>query len=890
MTDVFKDGEETVGVRRKGGHLSLEILRELGDARVITIGGPRASRAVSELVWEPAQENAIQRDDFSTVWHAGHVSALLSNGQDVVAGTQTGGVWHLDLLIPIPGHRPHYREIYWATPLSDFWDTPDVSSLAFGPDGPRQVFVGCRGSSALFLLEFDIQEIELPAQLPPHIRRALQDMIRTLHEPELLRGGMEWRQSTTLPLPFLDRVNAIVTFANPRRIAVATGQGVWWSPIPQPATNLSGYNWQMAQGLPAAFYSGLAAGPSGSVAAAIWGDPNASGIYRGTFQDNALVFTKAQIAGINPDLMRRTSLASCEDHRSRVYAVAAGADDQILAVLSSSDGGATWSTRALPDKAAAGLQGSYNNCIAVSPQNPDLVVIGWLSGGPFWSKDGAQSWLHPHTQETNAHLHNDLHALYLGRNSFGPEPLYVGGDGGIVVTQDMGQTYESEFNRHLNNLQFYGAGTDLPASTYPAGSLTASSRYPGLLAGGTQDNGNVYRPPDTLRPGIPRQADAFWLQQVGGDGGINRFIDPLGVLLNFYNEEDGPKLRMARWNEQTKSFPDGPGAVIPADDSPGGVWPTSVEVVQRPAFKKNGQLMYAAIGSGPIVYGLFADPDAGNAKLVRLGTIGAVVSAITSIDGSTLLIGTETKLGSRQGRIFSFSSASGTATEHTLPAGRGSVKRLETFTPPVYHSLGSTIGIQAFALVGNRILRFDRTVWAATSSTWSTFTVDSQSSRLFAANDSDVFVSHDLGMTWVDASRGLPVRPHCSDLRIAADPSGGRDLWLATYGRSVWRATISLPLGSVELDWDLTKEVADILFGNIQDGGGVFRIGRRLVKVPPRPLIRDLVAALASEDLAHSMSPRSTTNARAIRRVAGALPVLGAEALNRLWGLLRRER
>jgi len=82
----------------------------------------------------------------------------------------------------------------------------------------------------------------------------------------------------------------------------------------------------------------------------------------------------------------------------------------------------------------------------------------------------------------------------------------------------------------------------------------------------------------------------------------------------------------------------------------------------------------------------------------------------------------------------------------------------------------------------------------------------------------------------------------------------------------------------------------DILFGVIQDGGGVVRIGRRLVKVPPRPLIRDLIAALASEELAHSMSPESTTNARGIRRVAGAIPVLAAEALNQFSRLLRRSR
>jgi hypothetical protein len=825
--------EPTLNPIRTGGHRSLEILRELADARVSALGGQRASRVVSDIGWQRAQSYAIQRDDFRTVWHAGHVTALLTNDVDVIAATQTGGLW---LLKSING--PSALAGYTGALLSDAWDAPDISCLAWGPE-PTQVFVGTN-VDAVFLLEFDT----------------------------VLGGHLTLRQSTALPVPF-SKPAVIVTLTNPNRIVVAAGNGVWSSRIPQPATNLSGYDWQRAEGLSSfATYSGLAAGPGASVAVAEHGGirgigvpPPGAGLYRGTFQGDALVFTESRVEGVDLNLMHRTSLASCEDHRDRMYAVGAAADGTIHAVLSSRDGGATWRARATPDKAQAGLRGFYNNCIAVSPQRPELLAIGWLSGGPFLSDDGAASWMHLNNQETSAHLHNDLHTLQLGRNPNGPEPLYVGGDGGIIVTRDMGQTYHSQFNRPLSNLQFYGANPSF-LGTY-GGSLTASSRYPGLLAGGTQDNGNVYRCPDKRRDGVPRQADTPWLRQMGGDGDLNRFVDPLGVLLNFNNGQ--PQLGMAVWDEEKNRFPDGRGQIIPADDNASGVMPTSVELVQKPAFSKNGQLMYAAVGSvsNGVIHGLFASapardrPEARDIKLIKLGTVGGLVSAISSIDGSTLMIGTA------NGRIVSFDSASGAVTEYALPdVAKGVVKRIEVFPTPF---VAGALPDNALALVDGRILRFNGLYWATTTGNdWNTFALDSESGRLFAATDGDVFVSHDWGLSWRDASLGLPARPHCTDLRIAADGRGGRDLYLATYGHSVWRATIAQRPQIVELP----PEAVETLISVIEDGGGLVRFGKKIIKVPPRPLIRDVLVALLAEDLAQSMSEGSEANSRAIRRAA----------------------
>jgi hypothetical protein len=822
-----------------GARRSLEILQDLGSARLRALGGARASRAISDLWWQRAQSYAIQRDDSRSVWHAGHVTAILTNDVDVVAATQTGGVWLLHRVVgpsPLAG--------FTGTPVSASWDSPDVSCMAWSPDR-TQVYVGM-GAGAMFLLTFETA----------------------------LGGQLSLTETATIPTPFA-RATTVVVLTNPNRVVVGTTAGVWWCPIPQPATNPTGYDWQAAEGLSTDTIGGMAVGPGGTVVAAtlggrplgIGGPAPSARIYRGTFQGPVLTFTESSITGGPSEPLRRTSLASCEEHPERMYAVSAATDQQLLSVFASEDGGATWRATPTPDKSKAGLQGQYNNCIAVSPHRPDVVVIGWRAGGAFWSTDGAQSWTQPHHQDASPHLHSDLHALCLGRNPGGPEPLYVGGDGGIAVSLDMGQTYHSHFNRPLNNLQFYGGARASVLGTY-GGSLTASSRYPGLLAGGLQDNGNVYRCPDTRsKTAASRQADTPWVRQVGGDGDVNRFVDALGVLLNFDNTNT--KLGMAIWDEAANRFPSGPGAVIPADGNPAGVAPTAVDVVQKPAFRMNGQLMYACVGSTAdgIIHGLFAAdpakdrPDARDVVLTRLAFVGGVVTAIASIDGATLMVGTDS------GRIVSVDSASGAVSPYALPdvVGDGVVSRIEVFPPPPLGALPDN----AYALVGGRILRFNGLFWSVTSGTdWTTFAYDELSGRIFAATDGDVFVSHDRGQTWVDASAGLPARPHCTDLRIAADGTGGRDLYLATYGHSVWRATIAQRPSVFELP----PEAVDALLGVLEDGGGIVRQGKRFIKVPPRPLARDVLAALVIDALAQATSDDADStaiaNARAIQRTA----------------------
>ena len=275
--------------------------------------------------------------------------------------------------------------------------------------------------------------------------------------------------------------------------------------------------------------------------------------------------------------------------------------------------------------------------------------------------------------------------------------------------------------------------------------------------------------------------------------------------------------------------------------------------------------MFAATGSmgSGAIHGLFADdpandqPDASNAKLFRLGSVDGAVTAIASLDGASLLVGNDA------GRIVSLDSASGAVSHYALPdQADGIVYRIEIFPAPI---AAGSLPDNAFALVGGRILYFNGLFWSTTTGTdWQTFAYDLLAGRLFAATDGDVFVSNDRGRTWLDASIGLPARPHCSDLRIAANGKGGRDLYLATYGHSVWRATIA----QRSKIFELPPEAVEILIGVIEDGGGLVRSGKRIIKLPPGPLLRDLLALLLVNDAAQSMSDESEGNSRAVRRAA----------------------
>jgi hypothetical protein len=538
---------------------------------------------------------------------------------------------------------------------------------------------------------------------------------------------------------------------------------------------------------------------------AAWGSNTQTGLYGifyGDWSTGNLVMTRATINGLNPALMLLTSEASCDGDRRFLYAISGAADDGLLAVLTSSDGGVTWNFIANPlvkgktvnlysrNPDIAGNQQGYNNCVAVCATDSQRVAIGFR-GGPFISTDGGQTWA-AYSDQTSSHIHSDLHAVYFDPFQNPTQHLFVGSDGGVVHTPDLGTTFISNLNRQMRNLQFARADYLAFSPSYAA---------PDLVAGGLQDNGNVY----TLIDGNQTP----WKELDNSDGQLALFLSTGNLL---YGNNVRPMVRNATWNGNVLSG--GPAVPVTVGDPTlppltSGLFDpvdtgnfyrqTVVEIVITPKFRRGGELMYAAAGLISGVYGLFANPDGGNIQWVFLGAVPITVkvnadsdyiTAVGSLDGSTIFVGTA------KGRIFAFDSKQGSALELNV--------LLSADAPGGIHRFAVQSATGAFAILnrgGNGyILRLNTLRWeplagGLPNESFFGLEVDwtADPKTLFAVTDSRVYASRDNGDTWQSESQGLPRRPHCSDLRFVTKPTGGHYLYSSTYGRSLFRARVNPP-------------------------------------------------------------------------------------------------
>ena len=327
---------------------------------------------------------------------------------------------------------------------------------------------------------------------------------------------------------------------------------------------------------------------------------------------------------------------------------------------------------------------------------------------------------------------------------------------------------------------------------------------------GTQDNGNVTLHPDA-------DAGAVWHRLVGGDGGMTRFIDPLAALLHVSSGE--PHFRLSTWIPRP-TVTTGPGSSCRETVTPRALTLRHIEAVIAPTWERSGQLLYACAGSSDgHVHGLFADADGGNAEFLLLGSALHAVSSVASIDGGTILVGLS------DGRIMLLDAQSRTFTTQAQDATSETAGGVVRFEP-----LSSNL---AYALKKGVLIRFNGQTWTAlpATQTFIAFTAERGSGRLFAATERDVFASNDGGLSWTDASVGLPLAANCTDLRIGDDGDGGRSLYLTTYGRSAWRAMITLPPDRGPI-LDLSPHQRELLLRLIEEAGGIVRLGDRLIGIP----------------------------------------------------------
>ena len=715
------------------------------------------------IQWEQADSFSIFTDPTVNAWNSGHINDILKLGNNAgfLVAADSGGVWAIS-------SEQH------ALPLSDGWDSVNINSLAFGPEGGVDVFAGTwasAGSPGGVLWETDTS-----ALLP------LLNWSQVTPQPPCATGSSA-------------AIQKILVIPQASRIVVACNNGLFWSPIPAPPSVRGTYNWSQAilganvPALPSNTFSGLAQGPGwntigppvGTIVAALWdGSAPEQMIYIGRWQSGNLVLTPGAVETTTlgtPQPFGRASVASCPSNPNIVYAMAADGDDQFLGgVWRSTNGGANWSLVSTPDQ--AGNQGFWNQAIAVSPADCNTVAVEFRHTQPFISFDGANSYeiLDDGLPDEGGNEHSDHHAVLFDPDT--PTTIYFGSDGGMLgvsnVSSGSTPAYQSDFNQEVLDLQLYHAA--------------ASSHSSGLVASALQDNGTDAADLDAF---------GFWAGQAGSDGVNVDFATPDSLasgndfLLRTENCCQGSQWAAEDWNGNMF----GSGNVIPVAN-PGtppdsdGVAGGPIGRVRVPAYRnKASQLMYAVAGLGQSVYGLFADDDGGDMHWETLGEVGPPdnVTSVSSFNGDAVFVGTD------HYHIYELNAPfTATATSLAISSSAGSpgtITSIVEFTP--------SIGFAALSINSEGfVLGWQGEQWQALGGGTLTNALPFNAvalpdlGSLFAISAKSVFVSHDLGTTWLTANSGLPSVPQGTDLTVVTQPNGTSYLYMASYGRSLWRALL----------------------------------------------------------------------------------------------------
>ncbi len=220
-------------------------------------------------------------------------------------------------------------------------------------------------------------------------------------------------------------------------------------------------------------------------------------------------------------------------------------------LLRSVDGGDSWETRSTTNDGGY-TQGWYANTLAVHPQEPDELFVGYVN--PQRSFDGGKTlesfvvWKENrlvaqavYTQTTDSLIFVDFHAIVYAPGE--PEIVYFACDQGVYRSADGGRTIE-RVNQGFNTLQFYRG-------------VSISQKDRDFIAGVPQDYGVGFlryqgaggasaKPPWTIVSG--------W----GQEAGFSTFDDENGI--GYFTTHSNRQL--GRWRKDEKAPPIDPASAF----------------------------------------------------------------------------------------------------------------------------------------------------------------------------------------------------------------------------------------------------------------------------------------------------------------------------------------
>jgi len=485
----------------------------------------------------------------------------------------------------------------------------------------------------------------------------------------------------------------------------------------------------------------------------------------------------------------RTTLGVGQPGDAVVYAYAATTFDQDqLDLFRSTDGGLNWTALDLAHQHPLNFdlfqqdmnlmdgQAFYNQMVLVDPTDSSrntVYIGGQLASAK--SVDGGASWLltstwvplrGPAAQVGNLpYVHADFHCAAfasIGKSAY----VMFGSDGGLFVSTNGGQTWDDTKNQGLTTHQIY------------AMSVNATHTEESMV--GTQDNGTLYRLPNTGNyDGV-----------IGGDGfgtGWSQANNAISIGSVYFSS-----LRRVVNNPpniQTK-FESAFNGIVRSESSfftplttpTAAADPTGLEFftyTQTRIYRTtDGAGLWNVIGRSAIggnipagrafqgQHGLSVSPIDAN----RIAATAASGWVVISLDGGATwfqkqLIGT----GPAPGYGGINVASSWAADNHTIYVGSQSTN------PARNHVVKSTDAGQTWQVADGGLPRLPlRKILADPN--------DVLGNTAYVANAVGVYRTTDGGATWTRFGNGLP-QADFSDLYIPAD---GSFLRAASYGRGVW--------------------------------------------------------------------------------------------------------
>lgn len=363
---------------------------------------------------------------------SGRITALLvdpRNADVVYAGGAEGGIWKTT-----DGGQN------W-TPLTDQQPSLSTGSMAFDPTNPDTIYVGTGEANFGF------------------------DAYAGVGILKSTNGGQTW---TNIPGPFVGSAISAVAVqpGNGSNVLAAANGGIFRSTD-------HGQTWQVV--LAATFGSSVLFDPIhpqnayAGLGYIYGGSP--AGIFKST--DSGATWTQLKSAVLPSSNVGRVVLAISPSSPSTLIAgIQSPASGFPFSAYRTTDGGATWTAIA----GAAYCNGNcwYNNVVQFHPTNPLIAIGGGILG--FGSFDGGTTWQELGAKNGGPGVHFDYHAVAF---SIDGSRLYVGSDGGVWSTSDLGTNGFATWaplNNTLALTQFYPG-------------LALHPTNPDVAVAGTQDNG-----------------------------------------------------------------------------------------------------------------------------------------------------------------------------------------------------------------------------------------------------------------------------------------------------------------------------------------------------------------------------------------------------------------